>query len=421
MRRKRTKGKEGQMRIGAFRALRPPAGLAAEVASVPYDTIGTEGARAIAKDNARSFLWIVRPEIAFPPGTDMYADAVYSRAGETLARFRREGVLVRDSAPSLYVYGQQMGSHAQYGIVACCDVDDYEGATILKHERTREPKVLDRTRLSEALGAHVGPVFLTYRSEPVVDELVERVRTRDPLFTLTADDGVIHTVWVADDVGALTRAFQAVPVAYIADGHHRAAAAAAVRSARRSRNPAHSGNEEYNRFLGVFFPANQLTIAPVHRCVRAPDAFPVPRFLESIRRVAEVRGATEPEPEAPGRAGLYVDGKWYRVSWEGVPSAEGAVEPDVAWLQNHVLKPIMGIADPADARIDFIGGRNRTAELAERVDRGEATVAFAMYPVRVEQVMAVSDAGGIMPPKSTWFEPKLRSGLFVHTLDQDGG
>ncbi|OVE75936.1 hypothetical protein BVX97_02905 [bacterium E08(2017)] len=405
------------MRIKSFRAWRPSADLAEQVASVPYDTVNTAEAAELADGRPWSFLRIVRPELELPEGTDVYSDAVYERAANNFRKFQDERVLIQEEEPSIYVYRQIMGDHSQTGVVACSHVEDYENDLIKKHEKTRPAKEDDRTRHVKTLNANAGPVFLTYRADAAIDAIVSKIENGDPLYDITAPDGVRHTVWLADG-SELEEAFKSVGEFYIADGHHRAAAAARAGRELRDNNPDHDGKEEYNWFLTVLFPSDQLNILAYNRCVRDLNGLEKDAYLTALRDTFTVVEGAEPVPSRPESAAMYLDGKWYGLTWELSGTESPVDELDAAYLQENLLEPVLGIENPrTDERIDFIGGIRGVAELERLVDSGEWAVAFSMYPCGVEQMMAIADAGEIMPPKSTWFEPKLRSGLLVHTLD----
>ncbi len=408
------------MKTKPFSAIRPAPEVAAKLASVPYDVVDTAEARALAAGNPASFLHVSRPEIDLPNGTDIYSDAVYAQASKALDGLLDKGCLFRDAAPAYYVYRQVMGDHAQTGVVACCHIDDYAADVIRKHEKTRQDKEDDRTRHVLTLNANTGPVFLTYRDEAAIDALVAATTADAPLYDFTADDGIRHTVWKAAGNGAALRAaFGEVPVAYVADGHHRAKAAWRAGAECRAANPRHTGNEEYNWFLAVLFPASQLRILPYNRLVADLNGLSPEDFLDRVREVFAVSApgdASLAEPAASRHVSMYLDGAWYDLSWPAF-DADPVQSLDVSVLQDRLLAPVLGIQDPrTDARISFMGGIRGVGELAKRVDEGRAAVAFSMYPVTVEQMMAIADAGLIMPPKSTWFEPKLRSGLLVHEI-----
>lgn len=405
------------MRIKAFRALRPPAEIAHLVASVPYDTVDIEEARAFAAGNSKSFLRISRPEIDLPGIVDVYSDRVYAKAAENFGEFQKEGILERETEPCVYVYRQKMGSHVQHGVVACCHIEDYANNIIKKHEKTRKDKEEERTRHVKTLNANTGPVFLTYRDNAVIDGIVASIEEEQPLFDFTTPDGIEHTVWWVPGGQELVEAFEKVAVCYIADGHHRAAAAMRVGIEKRKADFAHTGNEEYNWFLAVLFPASQLKLLPYNCCVIDLNGMQEEEFLDTVKRCFTVCENAAPEPSGPRRASMYVGGKWYGLSWNTGSENDLVSKLDVNFLQDRLLNPVLDIKDiQTEKRIEFIGGIRGAGELTKRVDSGHAAVAFSMYPVTVEQMMEIADAGKIMPPKSTWFEPKLRSGLFIHTL-----
>ena len=399
-----------------FRALRPARETASRVAAVPYDVVSTEEARALASD-ALSFLHVSRAEIDLPQGTSPYADEVYERAAENFAALRRLAPLLMDERPSLYIYRLRMGGHVQTGVAACFKVDDYDSDRIRKHERTRRDKEDDRTRHMLELRAQTGPVFLTYRASAAVDAVVARVTALEATYDFTAADGVVHTMWLVDPgvAAQLVAAFDEVALLYIADGHHRAASAARARQELRKRGGA--SGAEYETFLGVAFPDNQVQVLPYNRTVSDLRGLTPGEFLELLR----ARFPVQPGPAAPARRGeaaVFLDGRWYTIALgaalAGAPPAERL---DVSLLQDLILTPMLGIGDiRSDSRIDFVGGSRGTVALERAVTSGRAAVAFSLHPVGVEDLMAVSDAGGIMPPKSTWFEPKLRDGLLTHVI-----
>jgi uncharacterized protein (DUF1015 family) len=407
------------MRIYGFKALRPCGEHVEEVACVPYDTINRDEAVALVQGRPRSFLHVVRPEIALPVDTDVHSDAVYEKAAEALAGFKADGTLVQDDAPALFLYRQRMGDHVQRGIVACCDADDYRRNLIVKHEKTRQDKEDDRTRHVLSLRANTGPVFLTYQDDETIDALVAKTEKGSPLYDIVAPDGVAHTVWRIADASPLLSAFEKVPAFYIADGHHRAAAAARAAGELAKGNPLHSGNEEYNRFLTVLFPATQLKILPYNRCVHDLNGMEEKDFLELVgKQFSVTEDVKAVVPESGGEAGMYLGGRWYRLRWSVPELANPVDQLDVSVLQQRVLQPMLGIDDPRTSeRITFVGGIRGTGALEKMVDSGQGTVAFSMAPVTVEQMMQIADAGREMPPKSTWFEPKLRSGLLIHPFD----
>ena len=409
--------------IHPFRALRPPVDKVAQVASVPYDVVNTAEARTLAEGNPLSFLRVTRPEIDLPDGADVYSDQVYERAGENFQKLVGECPLVTDDEPSLYLYRLRMNDHEQTGVAACCSVDEYDEGLIRKHERTRPDKEDDRTRHMTTLRAQTGVVFLTYRADRRIDALVAAVTQGEPLYDFTAPDGVRHTVWRAPATEQLVRAFGEVPLLYIADGHHRAASASRARAALRDGNPNHTGDEEYNRFICVVFPSDQVQILPYNRAVRDLNGHSPEDFLAAVRERFDV--TDDANPRGPGHAGhwhAYLGGKWYGLKLkDGVAAVDEDGDPtaalDVSLLQEHLLDPVLGIKDQrTDKRIDFVGGIRGTEELEKLVDGGRAAVAFALHATSVEDLLRVSDANGIMPPKSTWFDPKLRDGLLIHLI-----
>ncbi|MDA3800024.1 MAG: DUF1015 family protein [Kiritimatiellae bacterium] len=405
------------MRIKPFEALRPQKGTEKDVASVPYDVLNTEEAIELSKGNPKSFLHIVRPEIDLPAGTDMYSDAVYNKLGENFRQFVADEFLVRESSPCLYVYKQKMGDHEQRGIVTCCNVEDYENDLILRHEKTRQDKEDDRTRHVETIKANTGPVFLTYKENDFIDAVVAEIEKSEPLFDFVAADGIGHTVWKVEDTAELVSLFEAVPVFYVADGHHRSAAAARAGAQAKANNPNHTGDEEYNWYEAVVFPANQLKILPYNRVVKDLNGLSEDEFLGKVKDFFHVVEGASANPECANSMSMYLAGKWYGLSWSDAPEDDPVEALDVSYLATNLLNPILEIGDlRTTKRVDFIGGIRGTKELEKRVDSGEWAVAFSMYEVSVDQMMAIADAGCIMPPKSTWFEPKLRSGLLVHSF-----
>jgi len=398
-----------------FRALRPTPAAASDVAAVPYDVVTRDEAASIAHGNPLSFLHVSRAEIDVAAGTDPYADEVYEQAARNFRALQAAAPLVTEDVPSLYVYRLKMGQHEQTGIAACFSLDDYDTDIIKKHERTRRDKEDDRTRHMLAIGAQTGPVFLTYRAAPHVSDLVDQTVGTEPLFDFMASDHIGHTVWkVRDrDRNRFVDAVAAVPTLYIADGHHRAASAARARKQRRST----AGAGEWDKFLGVAFPHDQVQILAYNRIIKdLAGALPA-SVLSRLRE----RFAITPGPSRPVRRGdvsMYLDGVWYTIEL-GEPSPSGPIAGrlDVDLLQELILAPVLGIGDVrTDKRIDFVGGARGTEFLEQSVSSGRAAVAFSLYPVSVDDLMAISDAGGIMPPKSTWFEPKLRDGLLSHVF-----
>ena len=406
------------MKIRAFhRALRPTPEIAATLACLPYDVMNAEEAAEMAKGNPSSFLHVERAEIDLPQGVDPYSTAVYEQSRKSFQRLQDEGKLIRDDADCVYLYQQKMGDHVQRGLTALCHVDDYNADVIKKHEKTRLAKENDRLALNCTLRAHPGLVFLTIRDDKTIDALIEKTVQEKPLYDFTAEDGIRHTAWRVAAPSAWVEAFKQIPVAYVADGHHRSAAAARVGKRMRAENPHHTGEEDYNYFPAVIFPASQLKILPYNRAVldlngRTPEA-----FLKALSAVCAVRENVGPDPKRPGDVHLYLGGKWFGITLVPAPDADPVARLDVSMLQDRVLQPLLGIDDPRTSeRIDFIGGIRGTKALESLADSKKAAVAFSMYPVTVAQLMDIADANQIMPPKSTWFEPKLRSGLFIPTF-----
>ena len=401
--------------IFPFRALRPDPAAAARVAAVPYDVVNADEARQLASGNPLSFLRVSRAEIDVPPGTGPYSDEVYTRAASNFAALRADAPMLVEEAPSLYVYQLHMGPHVQTGVAACFAVDEYHHGLIKKHEKTRPDKEDDRTRHILALRAQTGPVFLTYAASSAVDEAVSRVVTGTPIYDLTAPDEVRHVIWRVPEAeaGMVEKAFADVPALYIADGHHRAASAARAHEQLASEGPG-----EHERFLAVAFPDNQMQILPYNRVVRdlqgqTPDA-----FVERLSGQFTVTAGGSPTPARRGEVAMYLAGQWSTIVL-GPPapglSADAAL--DVSRLQDGVLSRLLGIADVrTDKRVDFVGGIRGTRELETLVDSGQWAVAFSLAPVSIDDLMQISDVGGIMPPKSTWFEPKLRDGLLSHLI-----
>jgi uncharacterized protein (DUF1015 family) len=405
--------------IRPFRALRPQAERAQQVASVPYDVVNTEEARALADGNPLSFLHVSRPEIDLPPGTDLYSDAVYRKAVENFEKLIATCPMEKEDQPSLYLYRLVMGQHEQIGIVACCSIDEYDNSTIRKHERTRRDKEDDRTRHMLMLRAQTGPVFLTYRARPEIDAHVSAAIAAQPLFDLTAPDGVRHTIWRLSETEALVNSFEAVPLLYIADGHHRAASASRARAELRAQSFAHTGQEDYNYFLTVIFPDTQVQILAYNRTVQDLNGRSPEEFLDAVRQQFTIAENASPDPPKRGYWSMYLGGKWYglQLSPDATLPATTVASLDVSVLQDRLLDPILGIKDVrADKRVDFIGGLRGTKELERLVNAGKAAVAFSLFPTTVAELLMVSDANEIMPPKSTWFEPKLRDGLLIHMI-----
>ncbi len=410
--------------IVPFAGLRPVPEHAADVVAPPYDVLNTAEARDRARGRPWSFLHISKPEIDLPEGTDPHDDAVYARGAGNLAKMIEAGILIREDRPVYYLYRLIMGDHEQVGLVAAASVDDYLSNRIRKHEYTRPDKETDRVRQIDALNAQTGPVFLTYRHDPDMDALGRRITAQAPLYDLTADDGVRHTFWVIDDpqdIDTITRTFDAMPNLYIADGHHRSAAAARVAEQRRA---AGKGGGAADYFLAVLFPDNQMQILDYNRVVRDLNGLSPQAFLDALADAFVVTPSGTPvRPARAGEFGMYLDGQWYRLAIrpERIPADDPVRRLDVSLLQDNLIAPILGITDPRrDDRIDFVGGIRGLGELAKRVDSGEMQVAFSLHPTSMEDLMAVADAEQVMPPKSTWFEPKLADGLVSHVLDEKG-
>ena len=397
------------MKIHAFAAVRPNVVDAAKVASVPYDVVDTKEAKALAGDNPKSFLHVSRPEIDLPEGTECSSPEAYQQAKKALDKLVADGTLIQDGEPKFYAYRQTMGSHSQTGIVATFDTQDYLAGILKQHEKTRKDKEDDRTRHIETLKAHTGPAFLTYRDDKAIDAIVEDACRKEPLYDFVAEDGIGHTVWeiapasacVADE---LVELFERIPVAYIADGHHHSAAAS--RYAKE-----HNFEGESRWFMAVVFPASQLKILAYNRLIADLNGLSDYEFMSKVSENFTIG------QKGSRNCRMYFRGKWMDLSWDIPEGADVVSALDVSYLQDKLLAPTLGVQDPrTDARISFMGGIRGDDALAAKVDSGEAAVAFAMEPVTVEEMMTIADAGAIMPPKSTWFEPKLRSGLFVHPV-----
>jgi uncharacterized protein (DUF1015 family) len=405
--------------IHPFNAVRPRRDIAPQVASVPYDVVNSDEAGELARGNPLSFLHVSRPEIDLPAGTNLYSDEVYAKARENYDRLKTDGVLETEAEPSLYLYRLIMNGREQIGLVAACAVDDYDNDVIKKHEKTRRDKEDDRTRHILTLRSQTGPVFLTYRNSADIDSMVLEATAPEPLYDFTAPDGVQHTIWHVGDAVRYVNAFRNIPALYIADGHHRAASASRARATLRDQNPQHTGDEEYNFFLAVIFPDDQLQILPYNRVVHDLQGQSNDEFLAAVVKRFRVMGDATPTPASAGNFSMYLGGRWYGLLMpEGFERPSDAVEAlDVSLLQENLLDPILGIKDVrTDKRIDFVGGIRGTAELERLVDSGKAAVGFSLYPTTIQDLIAVSDAGSIMPPKSTWFEPKLRDALIIHEI-----
>jgi uncharacterized protein (DUF1015 family) len=407
-----------------FRGLRPVQGMVEKVAALPYDVMNEEEAREMAAGKPYSFLHVSRPEIDFPVGVDAHTPEVYRKGGENLVGLEAEGVIARDPVPCYYVYELTMDGHVQTGIMFGASAQEYEDDLIKKHELTRRVKEDDRAAHVDALNANTGPVMLTYRARPTLDAMVAGIQARPATYDFVAEDGIRHRLWVVSDpaeVETMRGEFAQVAALYVADGHHRSAAGYRVRNLRRERNPNHTGSEEYNHFLAVAFPDNQLQILGYFRAVQDLNGMTSEAFLAKVGETFEVTPTDEPKPGALHQFTMFLDGKWYSlVARPGSYAADDPVRSlDCSILQENLLAPLLGIDDPRTSeRVDFIGGIRGTVELERRCNK-DMKVAFALYPVTVGQLIAIADAGEIMPPKSTWFEPKLRSGIVIRSLEDN--
>ncbi|MCK4663798.1 MAG: DUF1015 domain-containing protein [Bacteroidales bacterium] len=406
-----------------FKGVRPPKSIVKEVASRPYDVLNSEEARNEAIE--KSLLHITKPEIDFKPGTDEHLTEVYEKAVENYKKWQKNGWLVQDKKEYYYIYAQTMDGRTQYGLVGCAGVEDYLNEVIKKHELTRPDKEEDRMKHVRNNNANIEPVFFTYPQVKEIDEIVEKVIAGEPEYDFISDDGFGHHFWVIDDdntINRITELFAKIPYTYVADGHHRTAAAALVGNEKKQKNPDHNGSEEYNYFLVVHFPANQLNIIDYNRTVKDLNGLLPDELIEKLKKSFEIeeKGSNEYKPNKLHNFSMYLEGKWYSLTAkEGTYDNNDPIGVlDVTILTNHVLSPILDIVDlRRSKRIDFIGGIRGIGELKKRVDSGKMKVAFALYPVSMEQLINIADSGNIMPPKTTWFEPKLRSGLVIHNLD----
>lgn len=411
--------------VKPFKGIRPPKEYVEQVESRPYDVLNSEEARKEAEGNEKSLYHIIKPEIDFPVGTDEHDPRVYAKAAENFQKFQDKGWLVQDKKENYYIYAQTMNGKTQYGLVVCAYVDDYLNGVIKKHELTRRDKEEDRMKHVRVNNANIEPVFFAYPDNTELDAIVARYTAQEPVYDFIAPiDGFGHKFWIIDkedDIQAITKAFAAMPALYIADGHHRSAAAALVGAEKAKQNPNHRGDEEYNYFMAVCFPANQLTIIDYNRVVKDLNGLTAAQFLDALREnfVVEEKGEAEYRPNKLHNFSLYLEGKWYSLT-----AKEGTYDDndpigvlDVTISSNLILDKILGIKDlRSDKRIDFVGGIRGLGELKRRVDSGEMKMALALYPVTMKQIMDIADTGNIMPPKTTWFEPKLRSGLIIHKL-----
>ncbi|MBO6190136.1 MAG: DUF1015 domain-containing protein [Alloprevotella sp.] len=414
------------MRIKPFRGVRPPQDLVEQVESRPYDVLESDEARAEAGDNEKSLYHIIKPEINFPEGTSEYDPRVYESGAEQFRMFQEKGWLVQDKEENYYLYAQTMNGKTQYGLVVCCHTDDYMQSRIKKHELTRRDKEEDRMKHVRNTNANIEPVFLAYKDRPVLAELIKKYAATKPEYDFIAPiDGFGHKFWVINDrndVATITREFGEMDAMYIADGHHRSAAAALVGAEKAKANPANTGNEEYNFYMAVCFPAQQLTILDYNRVVKDLNGRTPAEFLAALEKnfVVADKGTAEYRPQQAHEFSLYLEGHWYSLTAK--PGTYDESDPigvlDVDISSRLILDELLGITDlRSDKRIDFVGGLRGLGELKRRVDSGEMKMALALYPVTMQQIMNIADSGKIMPPKATWFEPKLRSGLVIHKLD----
>ncbi len=410
--------------IRPFPALRPAAGRAEEVAAPPYDVLNSAEARERVKGRPLSFLHISKPEIDLPEGTDPHDASVYAKGKESFEQMLREGVLVQDQQPGYYLYRLIMGSHQQIGLVAAASVPAYDTHRIRRHEFTRPDKERDRVRQIDTLNCQTGPVFLTYRHNETINKIVAAITSGEPEVAITADDGIEHALWTVTDqptIETITHTFDAMDAIYIADGHHRSAAASRVCASRKAANPNHTGDEAYNYFLTVIFPDDQMMILDYNRVITDLNGLDPASFLERVAERFEVtRSASAARPQGSAEFGMYLNGDWYRLKIRPdlIPADDPVAQLDVSLLADNLIEPVLGIGDPRrDRRIDFVGGIRGLEALERRVDSGEMAVAFALYPTSMDQLMRVADANAVMPPKSTWFEPKLADGLASQMLD----
>ncbi len=410
--------------IKPFKGIRPQKTYAQKVASPPYDVLNSNEAREMAADNPYSFLHVNKPEIDLPSDVNNYDESVYQKGSENFVNLQENGILFTDEKPSFYIYRQIMDAHVQYGLVASASVNEYDQDIIKKHELTRMEKEDDRVKHILTLNAQVGPVFLTYKAQPAIDKIVEKISQSIPEYDFTADDGIQHTFWVVNNdnlIKELQDQFAKIDCLYVADGHHRSAAASRVQKEFQSKNNSHSGLEEYNYFLTVIFPHNQMNILDYNRVVKDLNSLDEEDFLGKIAHnfIISKFDSQFVKPQKTHNFSMYFNKKWYNLQakYEIIDQTDPVGRLDVSILQKNLLEPILKIGDPrSDKRIDFVGGIRGMKELERRVDSGEMQIAFALFPTSIEELMAIADAGMIMPPKSTWFEPKLRSGLISHSL-----
>lgn len=408
--------------VRPFAGLRPKDELAEKVASFPYDVLDSDEARELVEDNPLSFLRVIKPEVDLPPETDLYSDEVYEMGASNLRDFIENGTMLQDSRPMFYFYRQIMGDHSQYGLVATVSAADYDNGLIKKHEFTRPEKETDRVKHIMTQGAQCGPVFLTYPDIPEINRIQERVSASAPNVDFTSSDGIRHTVWSVEDdalISKIQSVFATTPALYVADGHHRSAAGSIVARKLREANPEHTGQEEYNYFLAVIFPKSHMKILAYNRVVKDLNGHTPAEFLQMLEHDFIVVENADPVPDQPHHYSMYLEGKWYGLIAEpgSYPADDPVKSLDASILQENLLGPVLNIGDPRTSnRIKFVGGIRGTGELEKLVDGGNFTVAFSLVPTTIEQLLAVADSGRVMPPKSTWFEPKLRSGLIIHLI-----
>jgi uncharacterized protein (DUF1015 family) len=412
--------------VKPFRGLRPAAQLAAQIASLPYDVMDSDEARAITARNPLSFLRVTKAEVDLSEDVDVHSPAVYAKARENLTDFCRQGYLQQDDKACFYIYKQKMGDHIQVGLVAAASVDEYEQNIIKKHELTRPDKEQDRVDHITVTEAQTGAVFLTYRADAAINNIFQRCMTKPPVYDFTGTDGISHTFYVVDDaadIAALENAFAKISEMYIADGHHRSAAAARVRALLKQKNPSHTGSEEYNRFLAVIFPHDMMKIMDYNRVVADLNGLDPDAFMAAVttKFLVEEHGQKAFKPTTPRTFGMYLGDSWYKLTAraEKVNNNDPVAKLDVSILQQNLLNPILGVNDPrTDKRINFVGGIRGMAELEKLVNSGRYAVAFSLFATSIEELMAIADAGKIMPPKSTWFEPKLRDAMVIHLINE---
>jgi len=404
--------------IKPFRALRPDPAKAERVACAPYDVVYESEAREQIAQNSETFLRVTRPEADMPPGVDPHSAEAFAKGRENLETFIRDRVMQFDPSEAVYIYQLSTDNHTQTGIVACLSIDEYEQGVIKKHENTRPDKVADRTDHMVAVGAQTGLIFLTFRGTDETRDLFSEAITAEPLYDFVDPDNIHHRVWSLADSASWEEAFRAVPSIYIADGHHRAESARLAREQLMAANPQHTGDESYNYVIAGVFPADDLKILPYNRAVKDLNSLSKDEFFTAASQDFAIEQTEEKQPDRRGRMCMYLDGEWFQLTFKHTVAFDPIERLDVSILQNYILTPILGIGDPrVDTRITFVGGKRGTEELEKLVDEGSATVAFSMFATTMDDLLAVSDADEIMPPKSTWFEPKLKDGLLVHMIN----